>query len=83
MCVCDNYASLSIIYLIYDVFFFNFIVGLFASRVGIDMPTVEVRYEHLNVDAEVHVGQRSMPNFINFSINMFEVYLNLVFKTIN
>lgn len=42
-------------------------------RVGLDLPTIEVRYEHVNVEAEAHVGSRALPSFINFSINIFEV----------
>ncbi|KAK7815871.1 pleiotropic drug resistance protein 1 [Quercus suber] len=30
------------------------------DRVGIDLPTIEVRFEHLNVEAEAHVGGRAL-----------------------
>ncbi|KAL5715827.1 hypothetical protein ACHQM5_017595 [Ranunculus cassubicifolius] len=43
------------------------------DRVGITLPVVEVRYEHLNVDAEVYVGGRAMPTLINSTLNMIEV----------
>ncbi|KAK9266297.1 hypothetical protein L1049_001819 [Liquidambar formosana] len=43
------------------------------DRVGIDMPTVEVRYEHLTIDAEAYVGSRALPTFINFCSNIVEV----------
>ncbi|KAF9617018.1 hypothetical protein IFM89_033088 [Coptis chinensis] len=42
------------------------------DRVGIDIPTIEVRFEHLVVDAEAYVGGRALPTLVNFSINMFE-----------
>ncbi|KAM7254047.1 hypothetical protein ACFE04_031729 [Oxalis oulophora] len=44
------------------------------DRVGIEIPTIEVRYENLRVEAEkYHVGSRSaLPSFTNFSIDMFE-----------
>ena len=42
-------------------------------RVGVDLPTIEVRYEHVTVEAEAHVGSRALPSFINFSINIVEV----------
>ena len=42
-------------------------------RVGIDIPTIEVRYEHLNVDAEVYVGSRGLPSVLNFFTNTIEV----------
>ncbi|KAJ8755325.1 hypothetical protein K2173_019123 [Erythroxylum novogranatense] len=46
------------------------------DRVGIDMPTIEVRFENLNVDAEAYVGGRALPTFVNFSINIVEGFLN-------
>ncbi|KAG5008697.1 hypothetical protein JHK87_017212 [Glycine soja] len=39
------------------------------DRFGIDMPTIEVRYEHLNVEAEAYVGSRALPTFLNFLTN--------------
>jgi hypothetical protein len=42
-------------------------------RVGLDIPTVEVRFEHLNVGAEVYVGSRALPTICNFVVNMLEV----------
>ncbi|KAL9244666.1 hypothetical protein vseg_018421 [Gypsophila vaccaria] len=42
------------------------------ERVGIEIPTIEVRYENLNVEAEVYVGSRSLPTFINFITNILE-----------
>lgn len=44
-----------------------------VCRVGLDIPTIEVRFEHLNVEAEAHVGRRALPTILNFSINLFEV----------
>ncbi|KAI3454015.1 hypothetical protein Pfo_010678 [Paulownia fortunei] len=46
------------------------------DRVGIDIPTIEVRYEHLNVDAEAYSASRALPTFVNFNINMIEGVLN-------
>ncbi|KAL0393951.1 UNVERIFIED_CONTAM: Pleiotropic drug resistance protein 1 [Sesamum latifolium] len=46
------------------------------DRVGIDMPTIEVRYDHLNIDAEAYSASRALPTFINFNINMIEGVLN-------
>ena len=42
--------------------------------VGLDMPTIEVRFEHLDVEAEAYVGGRALPTIFNFSVNMLEVY---------
>ncbi|KAF8009148.1 hypothetical protein BT93_J0208 [Corymbia citriodora subsp. variegata] len=37
------------------------------DRVGIDIPKVEVRFEHLSVGAEAHEGSRALPTgFLNF-----------------
>ncbi|GER45131.1 pleiotropic drug resistance protein [Striga asiatica] len=46
------------------------------DRVGIDIPTIEVRYEHLNVDAEAYSASRALPTFVNFNINLVEGILN-------
>ncbi|KAL0297339.1 UNVERIFIED_CONTAM: Pleiotropic drug resistance protein 1 [Sesamum radiatum] len=47
------------------------------DRVGIDIPTIEVRYEHLNVDAEAYTASRALPTFVNFNINLIEGILIL------
>ncbi|ONM18320.1 Pleiotropic drug resistance 12 isoform 3 [Zea mays] len=39
------------------------------ERVGIDNPTVEVRFENLNIDAEAYVGNRGVPAMTNFFSN--------------
>ncbi|TQD71631.1 hypothetical protein C1H46_042845 [Malus baccata] len=46
------------------------------NRVGLEYPTTEVRFEHLNVEAEAYVGGRALPTMFNFSINMLELFLN-------
>ncbi|KAJ0985631.1 hypothetical protein J5N97_003987 [Dioscorea zingiberensis] len=46
------------------------------DRVGIDFPTIEVRYEHLNIDAQAYVGNRGLPSVINFTLNAVEAFLN-------
>ncbi|KAL0319186.1 UNVERIFIED_CONTAM: Pleiotropic drug resistance protein 1 [Sesamum angustifolium] len=51
------------------------------DRVGIQLPTIEVRFEHLNVETEVHVGNRALPSFKNFFINILEgfaTYLHII-----
>ncbi|KAM3345053.1 hypothetical protein P3S68_024762 [Capsicum galapagoense] len=42
------------------------------ETVGIDLPSIEVRYEHLNIDADAYVGSRALPTFINFMTNFVE-----------
>ncbi|KAJ1438250.1 P-loop containing nucleoside triphosphate hydrolase [Sesbania bispinosa] len=46
------------------------------DRVGLDIPTVEVRFEHLNVEARVYVGGRALPSLLNFYVNVLEGFLN-------
>ncbi|KAA8541856.1 hypothetical protein F0562_023008 [Nyssa sinensis] len=48
------------------------------DKVGIDLPTIEVRFEHLNVDAEAYVGSRALPTFINFIVNVLEGFLSYI-----
>ncbi|XP_071686005.1 pleiotropic drug resistance protein 1-like [Rutidosis leptorrhynchoides] len=47
------------------------------DRVGIDLPTIEVQYENLTVEADVNTGSRALPSFINFHIDIFEMFLSL------
>ncbi|RLM85200.1 ABC transporter G family member 36-like [Panicum miliaceum] len=42
------------------------------ERVGIDMPTIEVRFEHLDVEAEVRVGSSGLPTVLNSITNTLE-----------
>ena len=37
------------------------------------MPNVEVRYENLNVVADVKTGSRALPTLINFTRDVLEV----------
>ncbi|CAJ2632863.1 unnamed protein product [Trifolium pratense] len=46
------------------------------DRVGVDLPTIEVRFEHLNIETEARVGSRSLPTFTNFMVNIVEGLLN-------
>ncbi|GAU15123.1 hypothetical protein TSUD_08610 [Trifolium subterraneum] len=46
------------------------------ERVGLDIPTVEVRFEHINVEAQVYVGGRALPSLLNFFVNVLEGFLN-------
>ncbi|RLM55353.1 ABC-2 type transporter [Panicum miliaceum] len=42
------------------------------DRVGIVLPTIEVRFEHLKADAEVHIGTRGLPTILNSVTSIFE-----------
>ncbi|KAK7335962.1 hypothetical protein VNO80_28125 [Phaseolus coccineus] len=48
------------------------------DRVGLDIPTIEVRYEHLKIEAEAFVGGRALPSFINSATNVIEGFLNML-----
>ncbi|WMV56739.1 hypothetical protein MTR67_050124 [Solanum verrucosum] len=45
------------------------------DRVGLDLPTIEVRYEHLKIEADAYVGSSALPTFINFVTNFIEPML--------
>ncbi|XP_062204828.1 ABC transporter G family member 36 [Phragmites australis] len=47
-----------------------------VDRVGIDMPTIEVRFEHLEAEAEVRVGSSGLPTVLNSIINTVEEAAN-------
>ncbi|KAM5564596.1 pleiotropic drug resistance protein 1-like [Rosa sericea] len=46
------------------------------DRVKLDMPTIEVRFEHLTVEAKVYLGSRALPTLLNFAINMLQGWLH-------
>ncbi|XP_060973818.1 pleiotropic drug resistance protein 1 isoform X2 [Cannabis sativa] len=48
------------------------------QTVGIDLPTIEVRFENVKVEADVHVGSRALPSFINFCINIIEMLVSFL-----
>ncbi|KAL6840735.1 hypothetical protein ACP4OV_029599 [Aristida adscensionis] len=41
--------------------------------VGIELPQIEVRYEHLSIEADVYVGKRALPTLLNAAINTLEM----------
>lgn len=42
---------------------------------GIELPTVEVRFEKLSVEADAHVGSTGLPTLLNAALNTIEVIL--------
>ncbi|RZC53605.1 hypothetical protein C5167_012465 [Papaver somniferum] len=42
------------------------------DRVGLDLPTIEVRYENLSIDAESYGQGRSLPTLLNSTVNALE-----------
>ncbi|XP_042434499.1 ABC transporter G family member 42-like isoform X1 [Zingiber officinale] len=48
------------------------------DKVNIQLPTVEVRFEHLNVEAKCHVGNRALPTLTNTIRDIAELALGLL-----
>ncbi|KAI3468295.1 hypothetical protein Pfo_024958 [Paulownia fortunei] len=48
------------------------------DRVGIDLPTIEVRFEQLSVHTEAYVGSRALPTIFNFTANILEGFLSYI-----
>ncbi|AQK96514.1 ABC transporter G family member 40 [Zea mays] len=46
------------------------------DRVGIDMPTIEVRFQNLEAEAEVRVGSSGLPTVLNSVVNTVEEAAN-------
>ncbi|KAL3528696.1 hypothetical protein ACH5RR_008018 [Cinchona calisaya] len=46
------------------------------DKVGIALPTVEVRFENVTIEAECHVGHRALPTLPNAMRNIFESCLS-------
>lgn len=65
------------------IIFFHYIVVslhekiLSHHRAGVDIPTIEVRFEHLNVQAQVHVGKRALHTITNYMLDLVEVSSNM------
>ncbi|GMI81953.1 ATP-binding cassette G39, PLEIOTROPIC DRUG RESISTANCE 11, pleiotropic drug resistance 11 [Hibiscus trionum] len=49
-----------------------------TDRVGIEVPKIEVRFEHLSVEGDVYVGSRALPTLLNAALNITESILGLV-----
>ncbi|CAA2946671.1 ABC transporter G family member 29-like [Olea europaea subsp. europaea] len=48
------------------------------DMVGIQLPTVEVRFENLRIEAECHVGTRALPTLLNTSRDIVESMLGFL-----
>ncbi|KAK8936083.1 Pleiotropic drug resistance protein 3 [Platanthera zijinensis] len=46
------------------------------DSVGIELPSIEVRYQNLKVEAEAYVGNRGLPTLFNFFLNALEGFAN-------
>ncbi|KAK9282203.1 hypothetical protein L1049_005115 [Liquidambar formosana] len=49
-----------------------------VDKVGIQLPTVEVRFEHLTVEADCYIGNRALPTLPNAARNIAESALGLL-----
>ncbi|KAK8584825.1 hypothetical protein V6N13_138771 [Hibiscus sabdariffa] len=48
------------------------------DKVGIRLPTVEVRFEHLTIEADCYISSRALPSLPNAARNTFESILGMV-----
>ncbi|WRX26097.1 ABC transporter-like [Theobroma cacao] len=48
------------------------------DKVGIRLPTVEVRFEHLTIEADCYIGSRALPTLPNVARNIAESALGMV-----
>ncbi|KMS96494.1 hypothetical protein BVRB_9g224870 [Beta vulgaris subsp. vulgaris] len=48
------------------------------DKVGIRLPTVEVRFEHLTIEADCYVGNRALPTLPNAARNFAEGILSMI-----
>lgn len=49
-----------------------------TRRVGIQLPTVEVRFEHVTIQAKCHVGNRALPTLANTARDIAESALGVL-----
>ncbi|CAJ1967703.1 unnamed protein product [Sphenostylis stenocarpa] len=46
------------------------------DRVKIEIPKIEVRFEHLSVEGDAYVGTRALPTLFNSTLNVIEALVN-------
>ncbi|KAJ0102720.1 hypothetical protein Patl1_05926 [Pistacia atlantica] len=46
-----------------------------TDRVGIEIPKIEVRFEHLSIEGDAYDGTRALPTLLNSSLNAIEGFL--------
>ncbi|KAB5574280.1 hypothetical protein DKX38_001474 [Salix brachista] len=49
-----------------------------VEKVGIRLPTIEVRFDHLTIEADCHIGSRALPTLPNAARNMVESALGVI-----
>ncbi|WJX79108.1 hypothetical protein P8452_62259 [Trifolium repens] len=50
------------------------------DRAGVDIPTIEVRFEHLNVQSHVQLGKRALPTITNYMLDILEAPLKYILR---
>ncbi|KAK1393576.1 hypothetical protein POM88_012632 [Heracleum sosnowskyi] len=48
------------------------------DRVGIDIPKIDVQFDHLSVEGDVYTGSRALPSLLNATLNTIESVLGLI-----
>lgn len=59
---------------------FKWLLLGWSCRIGIELPTVEVRFDNLSVKAKCHVGSRGLPTLWNSFLNIIEVHYIFSFR---
>ncbi|KAE8721551.1 hypothetical protein F3Y22_tig00015498pilonHSYRG00024 [Hibiscus syriacus] len=49
-----------------------------TNRVGIDVPKIEVRFQHLSIEGDAYPGTRALPTLLNSTLNAVEGVLGLI-----
>ncbi|KAL3828545.1 hypothetical protein ACJIZ3_017347 [Penstemon smallii] len=49
-----------------------------TDRVGIEIPTIEVRFENLSIEGDAYVGTRALPTLLNSTLNTLEAALGMI-----
>ncbi|XP_061350153.1 pleiotropic drug resistance protein 2-like isoform X1 [Gastrolobium bilobum] len=48
------------------------------DRVGIEIPKIEVRFEHLSIEGDAYIGTRALPTLLNSTLNAVEGVLGCI-----
>ncbi|KAF5470085.1 hypothetical protein F2P56_010628 [Juglans regia] len=49
-----------------------------TDRVGIEIPTIEIRFEHVSIEGDAYVGTRALPTLLNSTLNSIEALLGVL-----
>ncbi|KAK4369497.1 hypothetical protein RND71_013289 [Anisodus tanguticus] len=55
-----------------------FMESILKSRVGIEIPKIEVRFQNLSIEGDAYVGTRALPTLLNSTLNTIEAVLGLI-----